>query len=408
MTIAVRFGRGTTADKPLLVLGPSLGTSATTLWSAAADRLAEHFHILAWELPGHGLDRAVPDGPLSMADLAAGVLELVDEVGERRFHYAGDSVGGAVGLQLLLDAPDRVASAVLLCTGAQIGSEQVWTDRVAAVRAGGTAGLVEASAGRWFGTGFVGREPDRAGALLHALAGAADEGYAAVCGALAAFDVRDRLGEIGAPVLAVAGAEDAVTPPDGLRMIADGVRDGRLEVLDGVAHLAPAEAPDRVAALVLEHALGIRPEPAPGPAPVPDPAPATEPPSASPSYDAGASVRRAVLGDDHVDRATAAATSFTAPFQQFVTEHAWGAVWTRDGLDRRSRSMITITAMVALGHHDELAMHVRAARTNGLSVEEIREVILHSAVYCGVPAANTAFRVAQEVLIGLGDVEPPV
>ena len=84
MTIAVRFGRGSTADKPLLVLGPSLGTSATTLWSAAADRLAEHFHILAWELPGHGLDRVVPDGPLSIADLAAGVLELVDEVGVRR------------------------------------------------------------------------------------------------------------------------------------------------------------------------------------------------------------------------------------------------------------------------------------------------------------------------------------
>ncbi len=404
MTIAVRFGRGSTADKPLLVLGPSLGTSATTLWSAAADRLAEHFHILAWELPGHGLDRVVPDGPLSIADLAAGVLELVDEVGERRFHYAGDSVGGAVGLQLLLDAPDRVASAVLLCTGAKIGSEQVWTDRVAAVRAGGTAGLVDASAGRWFGPGFVGREPDRAGALLHALAGAADEGYAAVCNALAGFDVRDRLAEIGAPVLAVAGAEDAVTPPDGLREIADGVRDGRLEVLDGVAHLAPAEAPDRVAALVLEHALGIRPEPAPAPGAAPA---VPGPPTPGPSYDAGMAVRREVLGDAHVDRATAATTSFTADFQQFVTEHAWGAVWTRDGLDRRSRSMITITAMVALGHHDELAMHVRAARTNGLSVEEIREVILHSAVYCGVPAANTAFRVAQEVLVGLGDVEPP-
>lgn len=402
MTIAVRFGRGSAADKPLLVLGPSLGTSASTLWSAAADLLADHFTILAWELPGHGLDRSVPDGPLSVGDLAAGVLELVDEVGERRFHYAGDSVGGAVGLQLLLDAPDRVVSAVLLCTGARVGSEGVWRERLAAVRAGGTAGLVEASARRWFGTGFVEREPDRAGALLHALAGATDEGYAAVCGSLADFDVRDRLGEIGAPVLAVAGAEDAVTPTEGLREIAEGVRSGRLEVLEGVAHLAPAEAPDRVAALVLEHALGIQAASEPGPA-----AAVPEPPAAGRAYDAGMAVRREVLGDAHVDRATAGTTAFTADFQRFVTEHAWGAVWTRDGLDRRSRSMITITAMVALGHHDELAMHVRAARTNGLSVAEIREVILHSAVYCGVPAANTAFRVAQEVLVGLGDVEPP-
>ncbi len=130
-------------------------------------------------------------------------------------------------------------------------------------------------------------------------------------------------------------------------------------------------------------------------------------PPSSPSDEPGERVRREVLGDEHVDRATAGTTAFTADFQRFITEHAWGAVWTRDGLDRRSRSMITITAMVALGHHDELAMHVRAARTNGLSVAEIREVILHSAVYCGVPAANTAFRVAQEVLVGLGDVEPP-
>ncbi len=402
MTIAVRFGRGSVADKPLLVLGPSLGTSASTLWSAAADRLADHFTILAWELPGHGLDRSVPDAALSVENLAAGVLELVDEVGERRFHYAGDSVGGAVGLQLLLDAPDRVASAVLLCTGARIGDEEVWTERVAAVRAGGTAGLSEASARRWFGPGFAEREPDRAGALLHALAGVADEGYAAVCGALAAFDVRDRLGEIGAPVLAVAGAVDAVTPTDGLREIADGVRAGRLEVLEGVAHLAPAEAPAQVAALVLEHALGLRVAPDPAPA-----AAVAAPPSAGPTYDAGMAVRREVLGDAHVDRAVAATTAFTADFQQFVTEHAWGAVWTRDGLDRRSRSIVTIAALVALGHQEELAMHVRAARTNGLSVEEIREVILHSAVYCGAPAANAAFRVAQEVLIGLGDVEPP-
>lgn len=401
MTVAVRFGRGSATDKPLLVLGPSLGTSATALWSAAADPLAEHFTILAWELPGHGVDRSVPEGPLTVADLAAGVLALVDEVGERRFHYAGDSVGGAVGLQLLLDAPDRVASATLLCTGARIGTDETWRERVAAVRAGGTASLVEASAARWFGTGYVEREPDRAGALLHALAGAADAGYAAVCGALAAFDVRDRLGEVRTPVLAVAGAEDAVTPTSALELVVAGVRGARLEVLDGVAHLAPVEAPQAVAALVLEHALGIVTEPpAPGPA-------GTPADGAGPAYDAGMVVRREVLGDEHVDRASVGATGFTGDFQRFITEYAWGGVWTRPGLDRRSRSMITIAAMVALGHHDELALHVRAARTNGLSVEEIGEVILHSAVYCGVPAANSAFRIAQDVLVGLGDVEPP-
>jgi 3-oxoadipate enol-lactonase/4-carboxymuconolactone decarboxylase len=109
-------------------------------------------------------------------------------------------------------------------------------------------------------------------------------------------------------------------------------------------------------------------------------------------------VRREVLGDAHVDRAVAATTGFTEDFQRFITEYAWGGVWTRPGLDRRSRSMITLTALIARGHEDELAMHVRAARTNGLTDDEIKEVILHSAIYCGVPAANSAFRIANQVL----------
>uniref|UniRef100_UPI0037CA5775 4-carboxymuconolactone decarboxylase n=1 Tax=Nocardioides rotundus TaxID=1774216 RepID=UPI0037CA5775 len=109
-------------------------------------------------------------------------------------------------------------------------------------------------------------------------------------------------------------------------------------------------------------------------------------------------VRREVLGDEHVDRASAAATDLTAEFQDLITTYAWGEIWTRPGLDRRSRSMITLTALIARGHHDELAMHVRAARRNGLSVAEIGEVILQSAIYCGVPDANTAFKIAQQAL----------
>jgi 4-carboxymuconolactone decarboxylase len=115
-------------------------------------------------------------------------------------------------------------------------------------------------------------------------------------------------------------------------------------------------------------------------------------------HDAGMRVRRAVLGDAHVDRATNDATAFTRPFQDFITEMAWGSVWTRDGLARRERSMITLAVLCALRCEDELAMHVRAALRNGLTADEIREVLLHTAVYAGVPAANTAFARAQEVL----------
>jgi 4-carboxymuconolactone decarboxylase len=117
-----------------------------------------------------------------------------------------------------------------------------------------------------------------------------------------------------------------------------------------------------------------------------------------PRYDDGMAVRREVLGDAYVDRAIAGTTPFTAAFQDLITRYAWGDVWARDGLDRRTRSCVTLALLTALRAHDELAMHVRAARRNGLTPDEIGEVLLHTAVYAGVPAANSAFAVAQRVL----------
>jgi 3-oxoadipate enol-lactonase/4-carboxymuconolactone decarboxylase len=116
------------------------------------------------------------------------------------------------------------------------------------------------------------------------------------------------------------------------------------------------------------------------------------------SFDEGMKVRREVLGDEHVDRTLERATDFTADFQDLITRYAWGEIWSRPGLDRRVRSCITLTALVALGRHEELALHVRAALRNGLTPDEIKEVLLQTAVYCGVPAANSAFAVAQRVL----------
>lgn len=114
-------------------------------------------------------------------------------------------------------------------------------------------------------------------------------------------------------------------------------------------------------------------------------------------WEQGMTVRRAVLSDAHVDRAIANTTELTADFQDFITRYAWGDIWSRPGLERRMRSVAVITSLIAHGHHEELAMHLRAGVRNGLSVEEIKEVILQSAIYSGVPAANTAFRIASEV-----------
>lgn len=115
-------------------------------------------------------------------------------------------------------------------------------------------------------------------------------------------------------------------------------------------------------------------------------------------YDSGMRTRREVLGDEHVDRAIERTTDFSAPFQDFITRFAWGSVWTRDGLDRRTRSTVTLAVLTALGRENELAMHVRAARRNGLTAAEIGEVLLHTAVYAGFPAANAAFAIAERVL----------
>ncbi|HEX8917866.1 MAG TPA: 4-carboxymuconolactone decarboxylase [Chloroflexota bacterium] len=116
------------------------------------------------------------------------------------------------------------------------------------------------------------------------------------------------------------------------------------------------------------------------------------------SHDKGERVRREVLGDEYVDRANAGTTDLTRDFQDLIVRYAWGEIWTRPGLDRRMRSAVTITALVAGGHHEELAIHLRGALRSGLTREEIKEILLQSAIYCGVPAANTAFRIASRVL----------
>ncbi len=385
---------------PLLIVGPSIGTSVTALWSSCAARLAGKFHVVGWDLPGHGRSATTHD-PFTMADLAAAVLSIVDKIGpstdsghvssgSEPFFYAGDSVGGAVGLQLLLDAPDRIAAAVIISSGAKIGDAEGWTERADLVRAAGTPALVEGSVRRWFAPGFLDRDPATATALLHSLQDADRFGYAGVCGALATFDVRDRLGEIRPRVLAATGESDEATPITLGQEIAAGVHDGRFVAIQQAAHLPPAEQPAAVADLLTAFLLSDPPPTGRG----------TWDPTATLEevYDAGMAVRREVLGDAHVDRATASADEFTAEFQEMITRYAWGSIWTRPGLDRRSRSMITLTALVARGHHEELAMHVRAALRNGLTPDDIKELLLQTAIYCGVPDANTAFRIARQAL----------
>jgi 3-oxoadipate enol-lactonase/4-carboxymuconolactone decarboxylase len=203
------------------------------------------------------------------------------------------------------------------------------------------------------------------------LAGVDPEGYARCCEAIAVMDLRADLARITAPTLVIAGSDDPVTPPSAMVDLQQAIARSALVVLPRAAHLANIEQPDRFTDAVLDHVIG-RP------------------------IDRGRAIRQEVLGAAHVERS--GRSPFTAPFVDLITRYAWGEIWTRPGLDRRTRSAITLSMLVALGRFEELALHVRGARANGLSVDEIGEVLLHTAVYCGAPAANRAFEVAAAVL----------
>ncbi|MDF6044683.1 3-oxoadipate enol-lactonase [Streptomyces sp. JH14] len=365
---------------PPLILGPSLGTSLA-VWDPQTPSLARTHRVVRWDLPGHGGSPAglLPDGG-SVADLGRLVLGLADALGIEEFAYAGISLGGAVGTWLAVHHPERLASLAILCSSAHFGDPQGWSERAALVRAEGTAPVAETAATRWFTPSFAADPAARA--MVDDLSATDPAAYAGLCDALAGYDIRSELSRITAPTLVVAGREDPATPVAHARELADGIPGAALTEVAHAAHLAGVERPVPVLAALLGHFAAESAPPA----------------DDASRYGAGMAVRRAVLGDEHVDRAVARTTDFTAGFQDFITRYAWGEIWTRPGLSRRTRSCITLTALVAHGHHEELAMHVRAALRNGLTAEEIQEVLLQSAVYCGVPAANAAFAIANRIL----------
>jgi 3-oxoadipate enol-lactonase len=243
----------TLGDKPLLVVGPSLGTSSL-VWTQAGALLGDDFDVVAWDLPGHGVSPAATE-TFDVAELADAVVELVDSIAPgARFHYAGVSLGGAAGLQLGIKHGERLKSLSVQCAGAKIGTPEGWLERAETVRTQGTPVMIQGSAERWFAPGFMEREPELSSRLLHSLRDADRFSYAFCCEALAGFDVRAQLGSIRVPTQAIAGALDSVAPPSFAEEIVEGITSGggtaSAATLEGVAHLAPFEAPAHVAELL--------------------------------------------------------------------------------------------------------------------------------------------------------------
>ncbi|MEU9558868.1 bifunctional 3-oxoadipate enol-lactonase/4-carboxymuconolactone decarboxylase PcaDC [Streptomyces fumanus] len=407
-------------DAPVLILGPSLGTT-WHMWDRQVPELAQQWRVFRFDLPGHGGAPARPAG--SVGDLTTRLLATLDGLGVHRFGYAGCALGGAVGVELALRHPERLASLALIAASPRFGTADEFRQRGVIVRTNGLDPIARSSPDRWFTGGFAAAQPAITEWAVQMVRTTDPGCYIAACEALASFDVRHELGRVGVPTLVLVGSEDRVTGPAEARTLVAGIPDSRLAVVPGASHLVPVEQPAAVTDLLVRHfgtawqpaadATGqtvmppVPPKPAPAAVP-PQSAPVAEiaPPVAPPHtqgrpdrYETGMRVRREVLGDAHVDRVLAEAGDFAGDFQELLTRYAWGEVWDRPGLDRRTRSCVTLTALIAGGHLEELAPHVRAALRNGLTPDEIKEVLLQAAVYCGVPAASRAFRVAQQVVL---------
>ncbi|CAL9619058.1 4-carboxymuconolactone decarboxylase [Streptomyces sp. NPDC057838] len=410
-------------EAPVLILGPSLGTT-WHMWDRQIPELTKQWRVFRFDLPGHGGAPAYPAG--SVTDLTTRLLATLEGLGVQRFGYAGCALGGAVGIELALRHPERLASLALIAASPRFGTADEFRQRGVIVRTNGLDPIARSAPERWFTGGFAAAQPAITEWAVQMVRTTDPGCYIAACEALASFDVRAELSRVGVPTLVLVGSDDQVTGPAEARTLVAGIPDARLAVVPGASHLVPVEQPAAVTDLLVRHfstawqpafetstgqtalpAAALRPVLSPSPpqpaqtGPVAEIAPAAAPPQGPgrpDPYDAGLKVRREVLGDAHVDRALAQADEFSGDFQEFITRYAWGEIWDRPGLDRRTRSCVTLTALVAGGHLDELAFHTRAALRNGLTPAEIKEVLLQAAVYCGVPAANSAFKVAQQVI----------
>ncbi|GAB2606235.1 bifunctional 3-oxoadipate enol-lactonase/4-carboxymuconolactone decarboxylase PcaDC [Spirosoma areae] len=354
--------------RPVVLFSNSLG-AGLSMWDEVANKLKSHFRILRYDTRGHGQTPA-SDGPVSMHDLGQDVIGLLDALGIPTVCFCGLSMGGLIGQWLAIHHPERIEKLILCNTAAKIGTPVIWNERIETIRQQGLSAIADAVLERWLTPEFRQANPDVLNRLITQFRANAADGYVACCEAIRDADFRHEIQRIKAPTLIIAGTHDPVTTVADGAFMQEKIPNAQLCELPA-AHLSAVEAAD-----AFTQALNIF---------------LGEPTPDRVTYDAGMAVRREVLGNEHVDRANAGVTDFNADFQDFITRYAWGEIWTRPGLPRHSRSLITMGMLIALNRETEFKMHVRAALNNGVTVDEIKEVIMHSALYCGLPAANAAF-----------------
>ncbi len=359
--------------QPVLILSHSISTDHS-MWGPQIAGLLPHFQILLYDTRGHGASDAT-DGDYSIEMLAQDLLGLADVLKISRFAFCGLSLGGAIGQWIAAHAPERVTHLVLANTSPQFVPRTNWEARMAAVQKGGMAAVVDLAMQRFFLASTLARKNPHVASIRSVFLGTNPIGYLGCCAALRDMNQLDLLQKIKIPTLVISGDHDVATPWSGHgEKLAQEISGAKVLHLPA-AHLSNLEKPHSFNAGLLAFLL---------------------PEAAADPLQAGFAVRRAILGDAHVDKSITATTEFTREFQELITRYAWGTIWTRPQLDGRTRRLLVLAITAALGRWEEFELHLRAGLAAELEASDVKEVLLQTAIYAGVPAANTAFKIAAE------------
>lgn len=363
------------AGRPVLVFAHSLGADHA-MWDLQVADLLAHFQILRYDVRGHGASE-VTSGEYSIEMLGKDVLGLADSLAISKFAFCGLSLGGAIGQWVAIHAPERVTHLVVANASPQFGLRSNWETRIAAVGKGGMAAVTDLVMQRFFMPDTLAKHNPHVASIRSVLSGTDPVGYIGCCAALRDLDFENLLQQIKAPILVIGGDHDISTPwSDHGQKLAQTIPGAKALRL-AAAHLSNIERPRSFTTALLEFVLPQLHENVA-------------------SLQTGFEVRRGVLGDAHVDKSIAATTEFTREFQDLITRFAWGTIWSRPELDWRTRRLLVLAMTASLGRWEEFALHVRAGLANELELCDLKEVLLQTAVYAGVPAANTGFKIASE------------
>ena len=375
------------SDAPPLLMVSSLGCDHG-MWTPVMPALTQAFRVIRMDKRGHGASDVV-HGDYTIEMLARDVLAVADAAGVPKFHYAGVSIGGMIGMWLAANASERVQRLLLANTSAQV-AKGTFDERITQVLLGGMPAIAEGVMSRFFTPGYTARRTEHFETVRQTLLAIDPLGYAGCCAAIRDMELVPLLARIVAPTLVISGKHDPATPPQMGQQIALAIAGAGYVELP-TAHFSHSGQPARFADLMVrflhgETVTGAIDEPA------------LRRRSEKDRYDQGLQRRKQVLGTPYVEERLALNSAFTARFQDLVTRYAWGEIWTSPIFDDRTRRLLVLALCIGMARWEEFRLQVERGLASDLQAAELEELLLQAAIYCGVPAANTAFHHAHQLV----------